>query len=140
MSGRNMRKLIVSEALKYMRQLSENESENDNDEEIVSSDDECVPPDEENISSDEDTVSNFPVQCISRKITLGKKKQCVNKRKKLSDSNLGEMNSGNLLQKVDRVGKASSLEVECVEELLNIMFTKKRVAQPVMQLVHDGYL
>ncbi|GFX89802.1 hypothetical protein TNCV_2246021 [Trichonephila clavipes] len=39
-----------NEALEYMQQLSENESENDNDEEIVFSDDEYVPPDEENIS------------------------------------------------------------------------------------------
>ncbi|GFV89776.1 hypothetical protein TNCV_827681 [Trichonephila clavipes] len=54
------------------------------------SDDEYVPPDEESISSDEDTVSNFPVQCTSRKTTSGKKKQCVNNSKKLSD----EMNSG----------------------------------------------
>ncbi|GFX59399.1 hypothetical protein TNCV_4793351 [Trichonephila clavipes] len=46
MAGRNMRKLTVSEALEYMRQLSENESENDNDEEIVFRDDENVPPDE----------------------------------------------------------------------------------------------
>ncbi|PRD32253.1 UNVERIFIED_CONTAM: hypothetical protein NCL1_21062 [Trichonephila clavipes] len=59
MAGRNMRKLTVSEALDYMRQLSENESENDNDEKIVFSDDEYLPPNEENISSDEDTVSHF---------------------------------------------------------------------------------
>ncbi|GFT51744.1 hypothetical protein TNCV_4440441 [Trichonephila clavipes] len=39
MAGRNMRKLTVSEALEYMRQLSKNESENDNGEEIVFSDD-----------------------------------------------------------------------------------------------------
>ncbi|GFW27580.1 uncharacterized protein TNCV_4282811 [Trichonephila clavipes] len=57
------------------------------------SDDEYVPPDEENISLDE-TVSYFPVQCTSRKTTSGKKKQCVNNSKKLSDSNPDEMNSG----------------------------------------------
>ena len=95
MAGRNMRNLTISEALEYMRHLSENESKNKNDEEIVSSDDEYMPPDEENISSDEDTVSNFPVQCTSRKTFSGKKKQFVNKRKKLSDSNPDEdeMNS-----------------------------------------------
>ncbi|GFW34598.1 hypothetical protein TNCV_952261 [Trichonephila clavipes] len=60
MAGRSMRKLTVIEALKYMRQLSENESENDNDDEIVYSDDEYVPSDEKNIPSDE-TISNFPV-------------------------------------------------------------------------------
>ncbi|GFX62056.1 hypothetical protein TNCV_2227821 [Trichonephila clavipes] len=67
-AGRNMHKLAISEALEHMRQLSENEFENDNDEEIVFCDDEYVSVDEENISSDEDTVSNFPVQCTSRKI------------------------------------------------------------------------
>ncbi|GFQ67007.1 hypothetical protein TNCT_511351 [Trichonephila clavata] len=51
-------------------------------------------PEEENISSDEDTVSNYPVQRISRKTTSGKKKQCVRKRNKLSDSSPYEMNSG----------------------------------------------
>ncbi|GFX20164.1 hypothetical protein TNCV_1437241 [Trichonephila clavipes] len=49
-AGRNMHKLTVSEVLEHMRQLPENESEKDNDEEIVFSDDEYVPPDEENIS------------------------------------------------------------------------------------------
>ncbi|GFT61787.1 hypothetical protein TNCV_3862211 [Trichonephila clavipes] len=86
MTGINMRQLSVSEALEHMQQLSENESENKNDEEIVFRDDEYVPPDEENISSEEDTVFNFRVQCINRK-TSGKKKLSVNKRKKLSDSN-----------------------------------------------------
>ncbi|GFX11098.1 hypothetical protein TNCV_4503131 [Trichonephila clavipes] len=62
MAGRNMRKLTVSDALEYMRQISEIESKNDNGEEVVFSDDEYVPPDKENISSDKDTVSNFPVQ------------------------------------------------------------------------------
>ncbi|GFW35659.1 hypothetical protein TNCV_4435101 [Trichonephila clavipes] len=56
--------------------------------------DEYVPPDEENVSSERDTVSNFPVQCTSRKTTSGKKTQCVNIPKKLSDSNPDEMNSG----------------------------------------------
>ncbi|GFV55902.1 hypothetical protein TNCV_1390181 [Trichonephila clavipes] len=57
-------------------------------------DDEYVPSDEENISSDEDTFFNFPVQCSSRNPLLGrKKKQYVNKRKKIIDSNPGEMNS-----------------------------------------------
>ncbi|GFU00334.1 hypothetical protein TNCV_4258781 [Trichonephila clavipes] len=73
MAGRNMHESTVSEALEYIRQLSENESENDNDEEIVFSDDEYVPPDEENIPSDEDNVSYFPVQCTGRKTTSGKK-------------------------------------------------------------------
>ncbi|GFY35849.1 hypothetical protein TNCV_4842251 [Trichonephila clavipes] len=89
-----MRKLTVSEALQYRQQLSENESENGNDEEIVFSNDEYVPPDEENISSDEDTVSKFPVRCTSRKNTSGKKEQCVNKRKKLSVTNPDEINYG----------------------------------------------
>ncbi|GFX07852.1 hypothetical protein TNCV_4161211 [Trichonephila clavipes] len=57
----------------------------------ISFDDEDVPPVEDYISSDGDTVSNFPVQCISRKNTSWKKKQCVNKRKKSSDSNPDEM-------------------------------------------------
>ncbi|GFV22629.1 uncharacterized protein TNCV_2078191 [Trichonephila clavipes] len=84
----------VSEALEYIRQFSENEFESDNDEEIVFSDAEYKPPDEKNISSDENRVSNYLVQCNSRKTTPMKKKQCVNKRKKLSDSNPDEMNSG----------------------------------------------
>ncbi|GFX80154.1 hypothetical protein TNCV_2107991 [Trichonephila clavipes] len=83
MARRNMLKLIVSEALEYMRQLSESESENDNDEEIVLSNDEYGPQDEENTSSDENTVYNFPVQCtIVEKSFVGRKKQSVNKRKK----------------------------------------------------------
>ncbi|GFV84837.1 hypothetical protein TNCV_4298191 [Trichonephila clavipes] len=94
MAGRNMHKLTVIESLEYMRQLSENGSKNDTDEEIVLSDDEYVPPDEENVSSDEDIVSHIPVQCNSKKTTTGKKKQCVNKRKKLSDSNPHEFISG----------------------------------------------
>ncbi|GFW29243.1 hypothetical protein TNCV_741851 [Trichonephila clavipes] len=53
MTGRNIRKLAVSEALEYMRHLSENQSKNGNDVENVSNNDEYVPPDEENISSDE---------------------------------------------------------------------------------------
>ncbi|GFX61712.1 hypothetical protein TNCV_2591551 [Trichonephila clavipes] len=53
MTGINMRKLTVSEAFEYMQQLSEKESENDDDEEIVFSEDEYVPSDEENIFSDE---------------------------------------------------------------------------------------
>ncbi|GFW41434.1 hypothetical protein TNCV_465251 [Trichonephila clavipes] len=65
MAGRNMHELTVTEALEYIRQLSGNESENDN-EEIVFSDDEYVPPDKENIPSDEDTISNFPEQCTGR--------------------------------------------------------------------------
>ncbi|GFW00912.1 uncharacterized protein TNCV_1761501 [Trichonephila clavipes] len=77
MAGRNMHKLTFSEALEHMRQLSEIESENDNDEEIIFSDDEYGPPDKENISSDEDTVSNFPAQCTIRGTTSGKKKHCV---------------------------------------------------------------
>ncbi|GFX89046.1 hypothetical protein TNCV_2853461 [Trichonephila clavipes] len=87
MAGRNMRKFTVRETLEYIQQSLENESENNND-------DEYVPLDEENVSSDEDTISNFPVQCNSRKTTLGKKKQSVNKRKKLLYSNPDEMNSG----------------------------------------------
>ncbi|GFW58227.1 uncharacterized protein TNCV_2634011 [Trichonephila clavipes] len=74
MVGRNMHELTVSEALQYIRQLLENESENDN-EEIVISDDEYVPLDDENISSNEDTVPNFSVQCTGRKTTSGNKKQ-----------------------------------------------------------------
>ncbi|GFW87563.1 hypothetical protein TNCV_4485281 [Trichonephila clavipes] len=74
LAGRNVHKLTVSEALEYMRQLSENESEKDNDEEITFSDGEYVSSDEENISSGEVTVSNFPVQCTSKKSTSGKKK------------------------------------------------------------------
>ncbi|GFY20129.1 uncharacterized protein TNCV_2148221 [Trichonephila clavipes] len=73
MAGRNMRKLTVSEALDYMRQLSENESENDNDEKIVFSDDEYLPPNEENISSDEDTVSHFVFNVLAEKPLLGRK-------------------------------------------------------------------
>ncbi|GFU85105.1 hypothetical protein TNCV_1553681 [Trichonephila clavipes] len=73
MTGRNMRKLTVSEALEYMCQLSENESENDNDEEITFSDDEYACSDEKNISSDEDTVSFFRVKLTSRNLLLGRK-------------------------------------------------------------------
>ncbi|GFW28502.1 retrovirus-related Pol polyprotein from transposon opus [Trichonephila clavipes] len=74
MAGRNMRKLTVSEALEYMRQLSENESENDNDEEIVFSDDEYLPPDEENISLNEDTVPKiFLYNVLAEKPLLGRK-------------------------------------------------------------------
>ncbi|GFV93127.1 hypothetical protein TNCV_2552181 [Trichonephila clavipes] len=70
-AGRNVFKLIVSEALEYMRQLSENESVNGNDEEIALSNDAYASPDEENISSD--GVFNFPVQCTSRKPLEGRK-------------------------------------------------------------------
>ncbi|GFW02175.1 uncharacterized protein TNCV_4144411 [Trichonephila clavipes] len=105
-AGRNISKLTVSEILEYMRQLSENESENENDEEIVFSDDVYVPLDEKNISSDEDTLSNFPVQCTSRKTTSEKKKQCVNKRKKLSDSNLDEMKFGTYVTNHGTCGKS----------------------------------
>ncbi|GFT38959.1 hypothetical protein TNCV_388231 [Trichonephila clavipes] len=62
--------------------------------EIVFSDDEYVPPDEENISPGEGTLCRKIRSGISRKTTSGKKKQRVNKRKKLSDSNPDEMNSG----------------------------------------------
>ncbi|GFW58816.1 hypothetical protein TNCV_4046551 [Trichonephila clavipes] len=112
-AGRNMRKLTVSEALEYMQQFFENESENDNDEEIVFSDDEYVPPDEENIFSNEDTVSNFPVQCTITKTTSKKKKQCINKRKILSDSNPDEMNSGTFVTN-DRTCRETITSGNCI--------------------------
>ncbi|GFV43398.1 uncharacterized protein TNCV_886361 [Trichonephila clavipes] len=80
----------VSEVLEYIKK-----SENDKDEEIFFSDDKYVPPDEEYISLDEAITSNFPVQCTGRKTTSGK--ICINKLKKLSDSNPEEMNSGTLV-------------------------------------------
>ncbi|GFQ96763.1 hypothetical protein TNCT_238021 [Trichonephila clavata] len=74
MAGRNMHKLTVSEVLEYMQKLSENESKNDNDEEIVFSDEEYVPPDEENISSYEDTIYLiFMYNVLAEKPLLGRK-------------------------------------------------------------------
>ncbi|GFR06373.1 hypothetical protein TNCT_433801, partial [Trichonephila clavata] len=103
--------------------------------------DEYLPPDEENISSDEDTVYNFPAQCTSRKPTSWNKRQSVNKCKKLSDSNPDEITSGTFVTKMEHIGKASPLEVACLEELLNIMFSKKIVPQPVMakRNIENGY-
>lgn len=53
------RKLTISEALEYLQQLSEDESENCNDEEFLSSDDEFVVSNAEKASSDsEDNLSD----------------------------------------------------------------------------------
>ncbi|GFX61980.1 hypothetical protein TNCV_276281 [Trichonephila clavipes] len=148
MVGRNMRKLTVSEALEYMRQLSENESENNGEEEYVFSDDEYVPPNEENISSNKDTVFNIPIQCTSRKSTSEKKKQCVHKRKKLSYSNPDEMNSGTFVTKDGTCRKSITSRSCMCGRISEHNIFKERVVQPVMkseilnmamQLVHGSY-
>ncbi|GFR26698.1 hypothetical protein TNCT_698361 [Trichonephila clavata] len=73
MAGRNICKLTVSEALEYLRQLSGNESENDNHEDIIFIDVEYGPPDKRNVSSDEDTVSLiFLYNVLEEKPPLGR--------------------------------------------------------------------
>ncbi|GFU72842.1 hypothetical protein TNCV_2783071 [Trichonephila clavipes] len=80
MAGRDMRELTVSEALEYIRQKPENESEKDNDKEIIFIDDECVPPDEENIHPDEDTavtlkcLGGLPVDQVRRNALPGSRR------------------------------------------------------------------
>ncbi|GFW59790.1 hypothetical protein TNCV_4718811 [Trichonephila clavipes] len=60
----------------------------------------------------EDTISSFLVLCTSRKTTSGKKKRCVNKRKKLSDSNPDDINSGTFVRN-DRLGWESITSGSC---------------------------
>ncbi|GFX22290.1 hypothetical protein TNCV_2951311 [Trichonephila clavipes] len=92
-----------------------------------------MPPDEENIPSDEDTVSNFPVQCNGRKTTSGKKKQCINKRKKLSDSNPDEMNSGTFVTNDGTCWESITSGSSMCGRIAELNVLKKRVVQSVMQ-------
>ncbi|GFQ84363.1 hypothetical protein TNCT_356161 [Trichonephila clavata] len=92
MARRNMLNLTFSEAQEYTRQLSENESKNDNDEEIVFSHDECMPPEKEILSRMKIPYLIFLYNVVAEKPLLGRKTMCT-QRKRLSDSNPDEMNS-----------------------------------------------
>ncbi|GFX13271.1 hypothetical protein TNCV_2990351 [Trichonephila clavipes] len=87
-----MHKLTVREALEYMQQLLEIESEKDND--------------EENISLEKILYLIFLYNVLSEK-------QCVNKRKKVSDSNPDEMNSGTFVR-IDGMCWKSIISGSCI--------------------------
>ncbi|GFR33594.1 hypothetical protein TNCT_130241 [Trichonephila clavata] len=73
MARRNMLNLTFSEAVEYIRQLSGNESKNDNDEEIVFSHDEYGPPEKEIFSRMKIPYLIFLYNVIAEKPLLGRK-------------------------------------------------------------------
>ncbi|GFY16429.1 hypothetical protein TNCV_2350721 [Trichonephila clavipes] len=83
------------------------------------------------------TLFSEPV-CFSdrekgRKATSGKKKLCVNKRNKLSDSNPDLMNSGTFVRN-DGTGLESITSRSCTHGRISECHVfKEKVAQPVMQ-------
>ncbi len=108
MSRKNIRKLTISEALQYMQQLSDDESENGSCEDIVFSDEEYVPLNQECLSTDDDEddddkvsvsdVTVFSEPCRNKENTPPeRKKQRPNKRKNMTDSRQDLVNNETLV-------------------------------------------